>query len=155
MLSWKVGPALATGNTIVLKVGLEPLHHYNSDRTLQPSELTPLTALKFADLINEVGFPPGVVNIVNGYGTLFPHMSSLFPRFIACLSISRSHCWWGDHPPSRHFQGRFHRQHTCWKESATGICGEQPQSGHPWVGRQESHYHLWRREHRAGSVLGI
>lgn len=52
MLSWKVGPALATGNTIVLK----------------PSELTPLTALKFADLVNEAGFPPGVVNIVNGYG---------------------------------------------------------------------------------------
>ncbi|TFK32453.1 aldehyde dehydrogenase [Crucibulum laeve] len=52
MLSWKVGPALATGNTIVLK----------------PSEITPLTALKFAGLINEAGFPPGVVNIVNGYG---------------------------------------------------------------------------------------
>ncbi|PPQ79486.1 hypothetical protein CVT24_010143 [Panaeolus cyanescens] len=52
MLSWKVGPALATGNTIVLK----------------PSELTPLTALKFAELIVEAGFPPGVVNILNGYG---------------------------------------------------------------------------------------
>ncbi|KAG6885010.1 hypothetical protein C0993_006535 [Termitomyces sp. T159_Od127] len=33
-----------------------------------PSEITPLTALRFADLINEAGFPPGVVNIVNGYG---------------------------------------------------------------------------------------
>ncbi|KAG6855556.1 hypothetical protein H0H87_001073 [Tephrocybe sp. NHM501043] len=52
MLSWKFGPALATGNTIVLK----------------PSEITPLTALRLADLINEAGFPPGVVNIVNGYG---------------------------------------------------------------------------------------
>ncbi|KAJ7708120.1 aldehyde dehydrogenase [Mycena rosella] len=52
MLSWKVGPALATGNTIVLK----------------PSEMTPLSALKFADLVVEAGFPPGVVNIVNGYG---------------------------------------------------------------------------------------
>ncbi|KAG6917502.1 hypothetical protein DXG01_002366 [Tephrocybe rancida] len=52
MLSWKFGPALATGNTIVLK----------------PSEITPLTALRIADLINEAGFPPGVVNIVNGYG---------------------------------------------------------------------------------------
>ncbi|KIJ92760.1 hypothetical protein K443DRAFT_685075 [Laccaria amethystina LaAM-08-1] len=52
MVSWKIGPALATGNTIVLK----------------PSEITPLTALKLAGLINEAGFPPGVVNIVNGYG---------------------------------------------------------------------------------------
>ncbi|KAF9463983.1 aldehyde dehydrogenase [Collybia nuda] len=52
MISWKIGPALATGNTVVLK----------------PSEITPLTALRLADLINEAGFPPGVVNIVNGYG---------------------------------------------------------------------------------------
>ncbi|KAJ7058876.1 aldehyde dehydrogenase [Mycena amicta] len=53
MLSWKVGPALATGNCIVLK----------------PSEMTPLSALLFADLCVEAGFPAGVINIVNGYGT--------------------------------------------------------------------------------------
>ncbi|KAI0791842.1 aldehyde dehydrogenase [Abortiporus biennis] len=52
MMAWKIGPALATGNTIILK----------------PSEFTPLTALLMAKLINEAGFPPGVVNIVNGYG---------------------------------------------------------------------------------------
>jgi aldehyde dehydrogenase (NAD+) len=52
MVGWKIGPALATGNTIVLK----------------PSEITPLTALRLADLIVEAGFPPGVVNIINGYG---------------------------------------------------------------------------------------
>lgn len=52
MLALKLGPGLATGNTLVMK----------------PSELTPLTALRLADLINEAGFPPGVVNIVNGYG---------------------------------------------------------------------------------------
>ncbi|KAF5346453.1 hypothetical protein D9756_010086 [Leucocoprinus leucothites] len=52
MASWKLGPALATGNTIILK----------------PSEMTPLTALRIADLFNEAGFPPGVVNITNGYG---------------------------------------------------------------------------------------
>jgi aldehyde dehydrogenase (NAD+) len=34
----------------------------------QPSEMTPLSALKFAELVAEAGFPPGVVNIVNGYG---------------------------------------------------------------------------------------
>ncbi|KAH7912335.1 putative 1-pyrroline-5-carboxylate dehydrogenase [Hygrophoropsis aurantiaca] len=52
MLIWKIAPALATGNTIVLK----------------PSELTPLSALRLCPLINEAGFPPGVVNIVNGFG---------------------------------------------------------------------------------------
>ena len=50
--SWKMGPALAAGNTIVLK----------------PSELTPLTSLRLAELMREVGFPNGVVNIVPGFG---------------------------------------------------------------------------------------
>jgi len=50
--SWKMGPALAAGNTVVLK----------------PAEITPLTTLKVAELMTEVGFPPGVVNIVPGYG---------------------------------------------------------------------------------------
>ncbi len=50
--SWKMGPALAAGNTIVLK----------------PSEITPLTALRIAELMTEVGIPDGVVNIVPGYG---------------------------------------------------------------------------------------
>jgi len=53
MLAWKIGPALATGCTIVLK----------------PSEFTPLSALYAIKLIHEVGFPPGVVNVVNGYGS--------------------------------------------------------------------------------------
>ena len=50
--SWKLGPALAAGNTTVLKA----------------SELTPMTSLRLAELIAEAGFPPGVVNIVPGYG---------------------------------------------------------------------------------------
>jgi acyl-CoA reductase-like NAD-dependent aldehyde dehydrogenase len=50
--SWKLGPALAAGNTTVLKA----------------SELTPMTTLRLAELIDEAGFPPGVVNIVPGYG---------------------------------------------------------------------------------------
>ncbi|HEU5160788.1 MAG TPA: aldehyde dehydrogenase family protein [Streptosporangiaceae bacterium] len=50
--SWKLGPALAAGNVVVLK----------------PSELTPLSTLRVAELVAEVGFPPGVVNIVPGYG---------------------------------------------------------------------------------------
>lgn len=52
MLSWKIAPALAMGNTVVLK----------------PAEYTPLTALRFAELCHEVGLPPGVVNIINGDG---------------------------------------------------------------------------------------
>ena len=50
--SWKMGPALAAGNTIVLK----------------PSEITPLTALRIAELMSEIGIPDGVVNIVPGFG---------------------------------------------------------------------------------------
>src|SRR4051812_2224423 len=50
--SWKLGPALAAGNTVVLK----------------PAELTPLSTLAVAELIRDVGFPPGVVNIIPGYG---------------------------------------------------------------------------------------
>ncbi|EHA47609.1 aldehyde dehydrogenase [Pyricularia oryzae 70-15] len=52
MLAWKLGPALATGNTIVLKT----------------AEQTPLSALVFANLIKEAGFPAGVVNIISGFG---------------------------------------------------------------------------------------
>ena len=52
MLAWKVAPALATGNTVVLK----------------PAETTPLTALLFADICRQAELPPGVVNIVTGAG---------------------------------------------------------------------------------------
>ncbi|MCU1241966.1 MAG: aldehyde dehydrogenase family protein, partial [Candidatus Acidoferrum typicum] len=53
MLAWKIAPALATGNTVVLK----------------PAEFTPLTALAFAEICHEVGLPAGVVNIVTGDGS--------------------------------------------------------------------------------------
>jgi acyl-CoA reductase-like NAD-dependent aldehyde dehydrogenase len=52
MLAWKVAPALAAGNTVVLK----------------PAETTPLTALAFADICRQADLPPGVVNIVTGAG---------------------------------------------------------------------------------------
>src|SRR5688572_13502248 len=52
MLAWKIAPALAGGNTLVLK----------------PAEFTPLTAMAFAEIVHEAGLPPGVVNIVNGHG---------------------------------------------------------------------------------------
>ena len=52
MLAWKLAPALATGNTVVLK----------------PAETTSITALKFASILQDAGLPPGVVNIVTGAG---------------------------------------------------------------------------------------
>lgn len=53
MLAWKIAPALAAGNTVVLK----------------PADLTPLSAIAFAEICHEVGLPAGVVNIVQGDGT--------------------------------------------------------------------------------------
>lgn len=52
MLAWKIGPAVAAGNTVVLKT----------------AEQTPLSALYVAKLIVEAGFPPGVINIISGFG---------------------------------------------------------------------------------------
>jgi aldehyde dehydrogenase (NAD+) len=52
MLAWKIAPALATGNTVVLK----------------PAETTSITAMKFAEIVLEAGLPPGVVNFVTGAG---------------------------------------------------------------------------------------
>ena len=52
MATWKLGPALACGNTVVLK----------------SAEQTPLSILVLGTLVKEAGFPPGVVNFINGYG---------------------------------------------------------------------------------------
>jgi phenylacetaldehyde dehydrogenase len=52
MAVWKLGPALATGNTVVLK----------------PAEQTPLSAIRLGELVSEAGFPDGVINIVPGFG---------------------------------------------------------------------------------------
>src|SRR5262249_55581745 len=63
MLAWKWGPALACGNTVVLK----------------PAEQTPLTALRACELAREAGFPPGVVNVVNGPGETTGHAIVVHP----------------------------------------------------------------------------
>jgi gamma-glutamyl-gamma-aminobutyraldehyde dehydrogenase len=52
MMAWKIGPALATGNSVIVK----------------PAEQTSLTALRLASLANEAGVPPGVLNVVTGFG---------------------------------------------------------------------------------------
>ncbi|UUV32764.1 aldehyde dehydrogenase family protein [Amycolatopsis roodepoortensis] len=54
ILVWKLAPALATGNTVVIK----------------PSEVTPLTSIRLVELVQEAGFPPGVVNLVTGDGAV-------------------------------------------------------------------------------------
>jgi aldehyde dehydrogenase (NAD+) len=62
--SWKMGPALAAGNCVVMK----------------PAELTPLSSLKIAELVREAGFPAGVVNIVPGYGPIAGQYLAEHPR---------------------------------------------------------------------------
>ncbi|MDW8293374.1 MAG: aldehyde dehydrogenase family protein [Anaerolineae bacterium] len=52
MIAWKLAPALATGNVVILK----------------PAEQTPVTAIRFCELVQEAGFPEGVVQLINGYG---------------------------------------------------------------------------------------
>ncbi|KAJ3458929.1 hypothetical protein MRS44_013038 [Fusarium solani] len=54
MASWKVAPAIAAGNTVILKI----------------SEQTPLSALFLANLVAPAGFPPGVINVINGFGAV-------------------------------------------------------------------------------------
>lgn len=78
MLCWKFGPCLATGNCLVLKT----------------SEKTPVTALYFASLVKEAGFPPGVVNILSGYGptagaALAKHMDVDKVAFTGSTAVGR------------------------------------------------------------------
>ena len=54
MWSWKIGPAIATGNTVVMKT----------------AEQTPLSGLYAAQLVKEAGFPPGVINVISGFGKI-------------------------------------------------------------------------------------
>ncbi len=78
MLAWKIAPALAAGNTVVLK----------------PAEYTSLTALLFADICREAGLPKGVVNIVTGDGTtgeaIVTHPGTAKIAFTGSTSVGRS-----------------------------------------------------------------
>lgn len=78
MLAWKWGPALATGCTIVMK----------------PAEQTPLSALQICSLVVEAGFPPGVINVVPGYGptagaAIASHMGISKVAFTGSTAIGR------------------------------------------------------------------
>jgi acyl-CoA reductase-like NAD-dependent aldehyde dehydrogenase len=78
MLAWKIAPALAAGNTVVLK----------------PAETTPLTALAFAEICQQADLPPGVVNIVTGAGrtghTLVEHPDVDKVAFTGSTEVGRS-----------------------------------------------------------------
>ena len=78
MAAWKIAPALACGNTVVLK----------------PAETTPLTALKLAELFEDAGLPPGVVNIVTGSGetgqALVEHPSVAKVAFTGSTSVGKN-----------------------------------------------------------------
>src|SRR6185436_19024463 len=78
MLAWKIAPAMAMGNTVVLK----------------PAEWTSLTALAFAEICQEIGLPPGVVNIVTGDGSTgealvkHPHVAKI--AFTGSTEVGRA-----------------------------------------------------------------
>lgn len=78
MAAWKIAPALACGNTVVLK----------------PAETTPLTALKLAELFEDAGLPPGVVNIITGAGetgqTLVEHPDVNKVAFTGSTAVGKS-----------------------------------------------------------------
>ena len=81
LASWKIAPALAAGNTVVLK----------------PASLTPLTALRFAELTQEAGLPEGVFNVVTGPGgkagmALVRHPASTRSRSRARPTSARASC---------------------------------------------------------------
>lgn len=78
MWSWKIGPAVATGNTVVLKT----------------AEQTPLSGLVAAQFIEEAGFPPGVINIISGFGktagaAIASHMDIDKVAFTGSTSVGR------------------------------------------------------------------
>ncbi|KEZ41831.1 Aldehyde dehydrogenase [Scedosporium apiospermum] len=79
MLAWKIGPALATGNTVVMKT----------------AEQTPLSALVFAQFVKEAGFPPGVLNIISGFGktagaAIASHMDINKVAFTGSTAVGRT-----------------------------------------------------------------
>jgi acyl-CoA reductase-like NAD-dependent aldehyde dehydrogenase len=77
MLAWKVAPALAKGNTVVLK----------------PAEFTPLTALLFAEIAAASDLPPGVVNVVTGDGSTGAAESLRSSSSTMPTSMGRSRAW--------------------------------------------------------------
>ena len=75
MLSWKMAACLAAGNTVVIKPAQVLIEDDNSRSCIfiiitSTEQVSPLTALKFAELTVEAGFPPGVINVLPGTGRM-------------------------------------------------------------------------------------
>ncbi len=112
MAAWKIAPALAAGNCIILK----------------PAEQTPLSALYLARLFEEVGFPPGVFNVLTGFGETAGAALVAHPGVDKIGFTGSASCRADDHP-----QFGQHAQ--------TGVAG---------TGRQESEYRVCRCGHGTG-----
>ena len=137
MMAWKLGPALATGNCIVLK----------------PSEFTPLTAIRMCELIQEAGFPAGVVNVVTGYGSTAGQAISEHPFIEKVRTFFFTH------------EKLFLITHRCfviggvhWKyvggtEDHGGCCADEFEERDVGARRQVSQHHLRRRGHRPSSQI--
>src|SRR5881296_2515740 len=112
MVAWKIAPALAAGNTVVLK----------------PAEFTPLTALCLAEIAHEAGLPPGVLNVVTGDGRtgelMVNHPDIHKIAFTGSTEVGRiirkARAWWTRSGSTRARCAA--RAHGCWctKESRSG-----------------------------------
>jgi hypothetical protein len=117
MLAWKIAPALAAGNTVVLK----------------PAETTSLTALLFAEIVQQADLPPGVVNIITGAGetgaALVGHGDVDKVAFTGSTSVGRAIARSVAGTNVRH-HGTDHEQDdagsTCYAENFEGSADDKP-----------------------------
>jgi len=130
---WKLGPALACGNTVVLK----------------PSEYTPLSVLYLADLIKEAGFPPGKCHT-----TMLLQTAHMFDR-------CGQHCQWTWRPSRQHTrQSRSRVQAVLHRVNANrpkrhGTCFQNIEAHYTRDRRQEPFDRVQGRRHQACSALGF
>ena len=119
LLTWKIGPALAAGNCVVVK----------------PAEQTPLTTLYIAKLVQEAGFPPGVINIIAGFGdkagdAIARHSNVDKVRILSARLYMQTMPIWRR-------LGRVHRQHGGRKRDSEGIRRKQSEARNARVGKHK------------------
>lgn len=136
MLSWKMAACLAAGNTVVMK----------------PAQVSPLTALKFAELSVKAGIPPGVINIVPGSGKTIrrqnmmrPVWSSLWNAPTYVVARFRGRKRYCHTPPGA--EVRVHGEHRDRPDHHEVLRRLQSEEGVPGVGRKVSTRHLRRLRH--------
>jgi betaine-aldehyde dehydrogenase len=127
--SWKMGPALAAGNTVVLK----------------PAELTPLSALRIGELMAEIGIPPGVVNIVPGYGAIAGQYLAEHPG-VDKIAFTGSTATGGPPPPLRTVRP-WPTFSTSWRRTGRPRCASARTAARPFA-RSPRHLAAGRRRSR-------